>query len=126
MNDVTIGGIIDNDWYNKFTYVDTLRINPKLTLALGGTEDHLKFEWRLMPIKASYNNDSIPSEEQLKKYIIVKKNKYHFFITCSNFLFYQIITLPPVPLSSVPDFHQDTVPLARRANAVPSSHSISI
>lgn len=23
-----------------------------------------------MPIKASYNNDSIPSEEQLKKYII--------------------------------------------------------
>ena len=70
LNDVTIGGIIDNDWYNKFTYVDTLRINPKLTLALGGTEDHLKFEWRLMPIKASYNNDSIPSEEQLKKYII--------------------------------------------------------
>ena len=52
LNDVTIGGIIDNDWYNKFTYVDTLRINPKLTLALGGTEDHLKFEWRLMPIKA--------------------------------------------------------------------------
>lgn len=37
LNDVTIGGIIDNDWYNKFTYVDTLRINPKLTLALGGT-----------------------------------------------------------------------------------------
>ena len=26
LNDVTIGGIIDNDWYNKFTYVDTLRI----------------------------------------------------------------------------------------------------
>ena len=38
LNDVTIGGIIDNDWYNKFTYVDTLRINPKLTLALGGTD----------------------------------------------------------------------------------------
>lgn len=70
LNDVTIEGITDKDWYTKFTYVDTLRINPELTLALGGTEEHLKFEWRLVPLHASYNRDSIPSEVQMQGYII--------------------------------------------------------
>ena len=68
LNDVTIEGILDNDWYNKFTYVDTLRIKPEL--ALGGSEEHLKFEWRLVPLHASYNRDSIPSEVQMQGYII--------------------------------------------------------
>lgn len=70
LNDVVIEGILEDDWYTKFTYVDTLKIQPKLTLALGGSEEHLKYEWRLIPIHDSYNRDSIPSEVQAEGYII--------------------------------------------------------
>ena len=70
LNNVTVDSIHSNQWYEKYTYADTLRIEPVLSLALGGTEDHLEFEWKLMPLHARYNNDSIPVEEQKAGYII--------------------------------------------------------
>ena len=62
LNSVTVDSIRSN-WYEKYSYADTLKINPVLNLALGGSEDHLKFEWKLMPLHARYNKDSIPVEE---------------------------------------------------------------
>ena len=69
LNSVTVDSIRSN-WYEKYSYADTLKINPVLNLALGGSEDHLKFEWKLMPLHARYNKDSIPVEEQKAGYII--------------------------------------------------------
>lgn len=69
LNNVTVDSI-HSQWYEKYTYADTLKIEPVLSLALGGTEDHLEFEWKLMPLHARYNNDSIPLEEQKAGYII--------------------------------------------------------
>lgn len=69
LNNVTVDSI-HSQWYEKYTYADTLRIEPVLSLALGGTEDHLEFEWKLMPLHARYNNDSISLEEQKAGYII--------------------------------------------------------
>lgn len=70
LNDVSIDSINSQQWYERYTYVDTLKIEPVLKLALGGTEEHLEFEWKLIPIHDRYNSDSIPVEEQQAGYLI--------------------------------------------------------
>ncbi len=77
LNNVTVDSIY-TQWYEKYSYADTLNIDPVLTLALGGSEDHLKFEWKLMPLHAQYNKDSIPAEVQRAGYIIGREKKLSY------------------------------------------------
>lgn len=70
LNDVTVENIEVHDWYEKFAYVDTLNIRPQITLALGGSEDHLSYEWKLIPVSDTYNPDSLAIDVQDASYII--------------------------------------------------------
>ena len=80
LNNVTVDSI-STQWYEKYSYADTLKIDPVLHLALGGSEEHLKFEWKLMPLHAQYNKDSIPKEVQKAGYIIGKEKKLSYPLT---------------------------------------------
>lgn len=80
LNSVTVDSIQSN-WYDKYSYADTLKINPVLNLALGGSEDHLKFEWRLIPLHDRYNKDSISVEEQSAGYIIGREKNLSYPLT---------------------------------------------
>lgn len=81
LNNVNVEGILSNQWYEKYTYVDTLKIEPQISLAFGGSQDHLKYEWILIPQMAGYVKDSIPYDIQRSAYIIGKEKNLSYPLT---------------------------------------------
>lgn len=66
INEVSISEIKNNEWYELFTYTDTLKINPKITSSLyKGGEEPYKYTWKLVKfnteIKDNKRDDNIIS-----------------------------------------------------------------
>ena len=87
INEVSIGGILTDQKYEKFAFVDTLRINPEIEGSFyNKNTEHYTFEWKLIPSVGASDtvNYVVSTEKDLILPITQRAGEYYGFFKVTD------------------------------------------